>query len=252
MTVEAGPTLLVDIGNSRVKWVLADGVVRRGAASTCGDNEWQGRWAALERPAGVVLSSVASRSFDEDVERWCRARWQVSARFVSAAGNGCGVTNGYQRPSDLGSDRWAALVGARDLHGGPCVVVDCGTAVTVDSLDPTGRFPGGVIIPGVDTLAQALLARTARLCGPFAWHPDPIGRTTAEGISAGATNAVLGGIVRAIEFLDRRYGAGALTVFVTGGQGALVAPLLDRPVRLEPDLVLHGLALLSESFRSES
>ena len=97
--------------------------------------------------------------------------------------------------------------------------------------------------------AQAVVARAARLSGTGGWHPEPIGRSTAEGIAAGATSAVLGGIARVIAFFEQRFGAAALTVFVTGGHGSEVAPLLGRPVRVEPDLVLHGLAVLSESLR---
>src|SRR5690606_9413761 len=75
----------------------------------------------------------------------------------------CGVENGYDDPAQLGPDRWAALIGARTLHSGPCIVVSAGTATTIDHLDGNGRFCGGLILPGEHLMRQALARDTARL-----------------------------------------------------------------------------------------
>ena len=101
---------------------------------------------------GIALSIASMLGAQRIPIRW------IESRLVQ-----CGVHNRYADPSQLGTDRWAALIGARSICAGACVVVGAGTAVTVDALTATGDFVGGLIIPGLSLMADALARDTARL-----------------------------------------------------------------------------------------
>ena len=163
----------------------------------------------------------------------------VAARWIRAEAKQCGVQNGYREPARLGADRWAALIGARSLHGGGCVVVMAGTATTVDRLDADGRFRGGLILPGVALMKKALASNTADL--PLAtgrWTPEPV--ATDDAIESGCIEAQLG----AIERMHARMSGDALCM-LSGGAAESLAPLLNIPVRVVDNLVLEGLVRIA-------
>lgn len=239
--------LLIDCGNSRLKWAYA------------GAGAWQSQ--ALPH-AGASLADVARRAFAEATQPesiWiscvagaepCAAlaralaeRFGVTPHLVHATPAAAGVGNRYIRPEQLGADRWTALIGARGLTQAACMVVDCGTAVTADALSAAGEFVGGVIFPGLN-LARASLARAAPALDVAPGAADTcLARGTADAIAAGTRFAIAG----AIERVAREFEAalGPVELIVTGGDAPLVLPLLTRSVRHEPDLVLKGLARLA-------
>jgi type III pantothenate kinase len=159
------------------------------------------------------------------------------------------VYNRYARPSQLGPDRWAALIAARqrvadELFPSPCVVVNAGTAVTVDALDGTGIFRGGIILPGLRLMLQALASNTAALRVPSGrYHDFPI--NTADALASGALHAVCG----AIEQMRLRLGEGGPPpkAFLSGGAAVDIAPHLTAPVEIVDNLVLEGVLALAES-----
>jgi type III pantothenate kinase len=159
------------------------------------------------------------------------------------------VTNGYRKPAQLGPDRWASLVAARRraLAGGfespACVVVNVGTAVTIDALDADGVFQGGLILPGIRLMIQALADNTAALKlppGSFAHFPT----TTADAIYSGAVQAICG----AVELLRLkvRRDESQVACLVSGGAAHEVAPWLSEPLQVVDNLVLEGVVLLAE------
>lgn len=243
--------LVLDCGNSRLKWGLAgphgwisQGNVANQEIGTLALRDWQN----LPRPARVVGVNVAGEAARVRVEAQL-VRWRTAPEWLIAGEEACGVYNRYARPSQLGPDRWAALVAARqrvadELFPSSCVVVNAGTAITVDALDGTGVFRGGIVMPGLNLMLQALASNTAALrTPPGRYHDFPI--NTADALASGALQAVCG----AIEQMRRRLGEDGPVpkAYLSGGAAADVAPHLTAPVEVVDNLVLEGVLALAES-----
>jgi type III pantothenate kinase len=245
--------LLVDVGNTFIKW----GRYRAGGGTTSQaaaiDNERRlideiptvgPVFATYAAPRHIVVSNVAGTRVRNPLMRAMEvwpgapaAHWMVSADVQ------CGVTNGYRNPQQLGTDRWAALIGARALLPDQAVlVVVCGTATTIDLLTPEGHFPGGNILPGMGLMLRSLHVSTAALPdadGDYVNHPNH----TVDAITSGCQHAQAG----AIERLFRRHRAEYvdLQCLISGGAGKTVAPRLSIPYHYHDNLVLEGLYRIS-------
>ena len=232
--------LAVDAGNSRIKWGLHDGEgwLVRGWADTARAARLGRAWAKLPRPDTVISCNVAGPGVRRAITVAAR-RLDRPVRFVVSRTRQCAIVSSYDRPAQLGADRWAALIGAWHLFRGPCVVVNAGTTITVDALDGEGVFLGGMIIPGIDLMREALTRSTAGLgphAGRFAFFPA----RTADAIMSGALNALAGAIERMDRFM-REAGLSAPLVVVSGGTAGLIAPQLNVPAEVVDNLVLEGL-----------
>jgi type III pantothenate kinase len=242
--------LLVDLGNSRLKWAWATA-----AQWTPGGSEahpdvdlsvlLDSVWGVHPAPRQIVLASVAAPARTQELIAWSQRRWTLTPHVVRAQAALLGVQNLYEDPSRLGADRWAALIAARALTSHAACVVDCGTAVTVDALSAGGEFLGGVILPGLRLAPQCLLAHT-QLHDIDGEDVHCFARNTGDGVAAGALFGLAGGIDRIIEEFSSALGATA-RVIVTGGDAARIAPRLRHPAIEAPDLVLKGLALIGET-----
>jgi type III pantothenate kinase len=241
--------LLVDLGNSRLKWACrAPGVWDTGAVSHRQRDMAQvldEAWRGLAGPEKIVMASVAGADARSALETWTVRHWGVAPQGVTARSRQAGVINGYREPERLGPDRWAALIGARALTDRPACIVDCGTAVTVDALSADGVFVGGMIFPGLSLLRQGLAAGTAGLAASPGEAVPGCARSTADGIAAGTLFGLAGAVERLIREC-RRVLDGPVQVFLTGGDAALLRAQLESPVIEVPDLVLKGLARLTE------
>jgi type III pantothenate kinase len=165
-------------------------------------------------------------------------------RWVKGAREQAGVRSSYAAPAQLGCDRWAALIGVRHLYGCAALVVNAGTALTVDALTADGVFAGGVIAPGVELMRKALAGNTAGLKmrpGEFSYFPD----ATGDAIMSGAINACCGAIERMARFLEDAGETAPLCV-LSGGGAATLAPYLNLEVKLVDNLVLEGLLAIAE------
>ena len=245
--------LLIDIGNSRLKWcVVRGGRLGRQQALDLVGRGLPDLAALLESAAGatsVVVSSVAGTARDRALSRAVRAAGLPAPRFVASESRTAGVTNGYRDPWRLGVDRWMAVIGA--WHDAGCravCVVDIGTATTVDVVDAKGRHRGGLIVPGPALMTHSLLAGTrgiaSRAQGGRRAASTGLGRDTASALQRGARLATAALVARAARDARREQGRGCL-VYLTGGGAKDVLPLLDIEVRHQPDLVLRGLAILA-------
>jgi type III pantothenate kinase len=239
--------LLIDQGNTRLKWLFArDGRIREESAGQ-GDFDIFSQAVSESTPARILFSSVAGTDAAEQVMAFSQAIWGLRAeRFRSRAKQG-GVRNAYATPESLGVDRWLAIVGAVARHGRPVVVWDLGTAATLDAVDADGRHLGGLILPGPRTMLQSL-RRDTRL--PVPEDPDVItaigvaraapGTSTAECISRGVFAAQVGALERFVGRLGNVLG-GNHTLVVTGGAAEPLLPLLDFDYVHDPWLVFRGM-----------
>lgn len=239
--------LLIDLGNSRVKWACsAPGVWETGAALLPA-NDLQGFldgvWAPLSTPQRVVAASVVNAVRYQELEHWVGARWSLAVERVSGQRELLGVKNHYRDPASLGADRWAALIAARHMTTQSAGVVSCGTAVTVDALSREGEFLGGVIFPGLRTLRLSLAQATDGVRATTGNDGSCFARSTGDGVAAGTLFGLVGAIERVLA--EHRTRLGALEVILTGADAPLVAARTELTVSEVPDLVLRGLALIA-------
>jgi len=157
----------------------------------------------------------------------------------------------YENPLEVGADRITASVAAYDKHGGPCIVVDFGTAITFDAVSARGEYLGGAIAPGIQIAAESLSSRTAKLPRVEIARPGKvIGRTTAASMQSGLFHGTVGLISHILAEMKKELGAGAKVV-VTGGFAELFLPHVPALDVHEPHLVLEGLRILFERSRSD-
>jgi type III pantothenate kinase len=234
--------LAVDAGNSRIKWGLWDGGwLRQDSVAKSDLRLLAVAWHALDRPRHVIATNVAGAQVSEWLDAWARSQGLV-VRWVTSQPEQLGVTNGYLEPAQLGADRWAALVAARHLAGGAALIVNAGTAVTIDALTQQGEFLGGLIVPGLDLMAAALARGTAGLprgTGTIASFP----RTTADAIASGAMQSVCGAVERMERALAER--GPKPQILLSGGAAQAIRDHVGRPARLVPNLVLEGLRIIA-------
>lgn len=233
--------LLLDAGNTRLKWGLrtAGQWLAQGAADYADLGPMLAALPAANLPAFGV--NVAGPAVAEALQRALAGR-SLPPVWLQAQAEGGGVLSRYDNPAQLGADRWAALVGARAMHGGPCLVVSAGTATTVDLLDAAGVFQGGLILPGFELMRRALAGNTAAL--PYAeGRVAECPRNTADAIYAGCVHAQAGAVERMFARLAGQ--AGALCL-LSGGAAEVLAPHLGIPCRVAPNLALEGLVRLTE------
>lgn len=237
--------LLLDVGNSRCKWALVqDGAwLHQGAV---GNTEWSAlrqALSALPPPGRILVSNVAGTAMAQRLRAVC-AEWQCPLEFVKASAGQCGVRNGYQQPEQLGSDRWAALIAAWQHVQGACLVVNCGTATTVDALSAKGEFLGGLILPGVSLMRRSLATNTAQLAEEQGSLQD-FPRNTADAIHSGMLRATAGAIRHQFDLLRAR--EGTVRCLIDGGSAGVVRGHLGLSSEQLDNLVLRGLQIIGET-----
>jgi type III pantothenate kinase len=250
--------LLLDVGNTRIKWgVLDDGDIRRTghiAQTRIRENGLQVLTTKIPRRVDdVFVSNVAGTSFATRLSGVVSAHCSCDVRFARSERSGWGVSNGYTQPRRMGVDRWVAMVGAWAEVQAACLVVDAGTAVTLDALDDNGRHLGGQIIAGVGTMADALACATSDIpkvkpaTGRPATDLGMFAHNTAAAVREGAQNAVTGAVDRAIRTLQSN--AYEPVVVLTGGDASrILNALCETPIH-RPHLVLQGLAHMLDHAR---
>ncbi len=243
--------LLLDLGNTRMKWALCV----PGGAGRPAAREWPegaSRAAAvlesirLFEPESVAVCSVLGSELERELLEAC----PVPIRFVRPAdAEAFGVRLGYDDPDTLGVDRAVGLVAAWARWGRACILVDCGTAVTVDALDHRGRHRGGVILPGIRAMLTALGTRTRGVNVRVAAEPacpPVLARDTRGAVEAGACRAVVAGVEAVVAEMRETLG-GAAAVMVCGGDAHWLARHTRLAVQTVPDLVLEGLAMMVDA-----
>ncbi len=242
--------LLVDIGNTSLKWALAGGhetgspgrFVHRGHDLV---PLLEQAWGDMAAPERILVSSVAGTVQAERLADWTVRTWRLRPQFIRASRQAAGLTCAYERPVQLGADRWAAMIAAWHSVADAVCVVDCGTAITLDLVDANGRHRGGQILAGVAMMRQALAAQTADL--PLQREASPpvlLATTTADAINSGSLFAAAAAIERLVADMAADTGLRPVVV-LTGGDAPVLLPLLGLDIRHDADLVLKGIAILA-------
>jgi type III pantothenate kinase len=197
----------------------------------------------LDALDGIVMcSSVPAlvREYEAFAERWAGAELLVVGPGVAT-----GIAIRYDDPREVGPDRIANAVAARERHGAPAVVVDFGTSTNFDIVNAAGDFAGGVLAPGVEISMDALFARAARLPRvPFVAPEHVISQTTTAALQSGLVYGFAGQVDAIVERIRDELGATDAPVVATGGLADLIAPHSRTITAVDAELTLHGLRLV--------
>lgn len=236
--------LLIDAGNTRIKWAQLDNGKWINSGVLAQDQRAGDPWKSVElkKIQQILVSNVAG----EQVRNSILQMGVKNTRFISARESQCGVTNGYSNASQLGSDRWAALIAAWNMTGSRCLVVNSGTATTIDALSAQGKFLGGIILPGIELMQKSLAGATAKLQATGGNYENfPL--NTSDALYSGAIQATCGAIERQKALL----GTGEIPLILSGGAATLIKPCLNMPVNDVENLVLQGLYIIAKEAKTE-
>jgi type III pantothenate kinase len=246
--------LLVEAGNSAIKWAWHKAVdpdhVSRAWYRDYPDHDalFMQAWSGLDLPNRVVVANVGGDALQSALDGWVMEHWQLEAEYIAAQASAFGVVNAYPEPRRLGADRWAALVAARHQFAGNVCIVDAGTAITIDTLDAEGRHLGGLIIPGIRMMQQALAGFThmdAEI-GNVLYQPELLlAKDTESAIAAGSFNTAIAVIDRTVQAIVTEL-SGNVHCILTGGDADKIAGHLQAHYDLAATLVLTGIAVIAE------
>ncbi|MGZ5601656.1 MAG: type III pantothenate kinase [Methylobacter sp.] len=238
--------LLIDMGNTRLKWGGAKGgqiITGRSLMNTqINRQELIELWKDIACPRRLAISCVSANRLLELVQSVALELWpDVDIVVVKSQAQAFGVTNAYRQPEKLGVDRWLALVAVWQQYQAAACIVDCGTAITVDLINANGKHQGGLISPGLTLMKQSLGQGTEAL---------PISQTSyAFGLADSTEAAIYSGTLMAaaglIEHVLAQQPSG-MRLILTGGDAELIAGQLDTVATIDPDLVLRGLLCVLE------
>jgi type III pantothenate kinase len=236
--------LAIDAGNTRIKWGVHDGRAwtATGAIETARAGELPESLRGIKAAGLAIASNVAGAAVQATIEAACKG---LAVRFVRSEASQLGVTNGYRDPSQLGTDRWVALIAAHHARPGHKLVINAGTALTIDALTGDGRFLGGLIVPGPALMRRSLDRATAALRESEGAVRD-FPASTPEAIATGAVLACAGAADRLAKSMDA-HGTPPGLIILSGGAARELAPALGLPHELHENLVLDGLQLIARS-----
>ena len=239
--------LLVDIGNSQIKWTTIQSKV-------LADSQYFSRpktgikaalnkaWKSLDDIEAVFVSNVAGDKIAAQLTEWIDKQWKLTPVFVQSEKRRFGVTNAYEQPETLGVDRWLAIVAGRQHARQVTCVIDRGTAITVDIVTEKGQHQGGLIVPGLSLMKKMLTDNTDAL-GNVTQESEfnLLATNTHTAIQAGTLYMVTATLENLINDLQQNF-TDEVRFLITGGDAEEIIPLMPQPLIHEPDLVLKGLA----------
>ena len=243
--------LLMDIGNTRIKW----GVLEKrelseiGSLSTPHSRDFDLTPLFMSLPSDVksiVASCVLSKETQIKLTESFFDHFELAIQFIKPKNRFSGLTNGYNNPSKLGTDRWAAMIGAHNEFGGNILVVDMGTAITIDYINAEGVHKGGQILPGLKSFFNILDQSTGSINTKInindtaAQDIKKWGKNTDDAVISGAMSAISGAINAAV--FSFKIENSKPSVILTGGDAIYFKDVFDYSLSYRPNLVLEGLA----------
>ena len=234
----------IDLGNTRLKWRMNASPDERGKSYAIPVSVIQPdmRLPVASPPERIRIATVRGPAAEMALIQWSKHQFGIAPQFARSTFTAANVSSAYDVPERLGVDRWLAMLAAYNSLSEAVVVIDLGSAMTADGVSKAGHHVGGYIAPGLRMMAQSLLARTDLV----RFDGDPEGtlhpaKSTASAVSSGVLAASVGFAEQVWSRLSKE--CSAKIAVITGGDADLVTPNLSFPFRLEPDLVLDGLAL---------
>lgn len=245
--------LVVDIGNSRIKWARLKRKNLEGFGDTVHSQSsvdalnfmCESQSSDITR---VVASNVTGRKIELALASVCADYWNISPEFVTPNQEDHGVSCAYSDPSKLGTDRWVALIAAHRLDKGASAVIDAGTTVTLDAVDSHGQHLGGLIMAGPDLAYSALHKETGGI-GKTDLIPDAssgiqmLGRNTKMAVANGTMLSIASALDRALLAVSAEIQEEP-TVYITGGNASILSGWLETRTLYRANLVLEGLACI--------
>ncbi len=247
-------SLLIDIGNSRIKWAQHTGANLHtfeacSYSSTSLNDSLKPAWSDLAKPDKVYVANVAGEKIAVEISDLLDSLWNITPVFLAVEQEALGLTNAYDDAGQLGIDRWLAMISAWNKYHSLLCVVDCGTALTLDVVMASGQHVGGYIVPGLSLMTDTLNRQTQQIDSSRNQHAslEP-GRNTLDCVSNGALLAITSLIKDANEMLMNKHGSDS-TCIITGGYAEEIVTSLEIDYIHDPHLVLNGMALMSEKLR---
>lgn len=242
--------LLFDIGNTRLKWAyFCDGEVHSSAsadASSLDRDTLHQLFGKSPKPDSIWISNVGSKKVLSELLSWFGDEFGLSPNVIRVTESCCGIRNRYRTQAALGVDRWLAAIGARRVMAeGHLIIIDAGTAVTIDWLSERNNFEGGVILPGFNLMHKALIDNTAGIKADYSESHQIIGRTTEECVNSGVVYGLIGAIEHIVMQMQQEIGM-PTKVILTGGSAATIEATSDLDLTVQPELVLLGVASVSQ------
>jgi type III pantothenate kinase len=250
--------LLIDVGNTRLKWAWLDSsglsdqlaVVHRHRAS----EQWTAPvFGPAHEASRVLVCNVAGAAMAEALTGHSRRKFGLDPEFVTATRKFGELMNGYLDPELLGADRWLGVVGAWTMFHAAVCIIDAGTAVKVDAVDARGRHQGGLIVPGIHMMRDALFHGTSDIARAAerssASTTGILANNTTGAVFRGAMFALAGMADHAVDMIVRDSGVEP-KLLITGGDAGLISDTLRRRGEIVPDLVLQGLAAVARQDNS--
>lgn len=242
---------MIDAGNTHLKWCWYDGknLPPRFYSATYGELERQGVNLFKNRGVdaeNVLICNVAGKGVEQTLISGF-THWSLEPRFFTSKAQGCGVTNAYIEPEQLGADRWMALIGVWSLKQTAACIVDCGTAVTIDALNDQGQHMGGMIVPGLALMQDSLSKQTSGISPDGDIEQDgrlssPLACNTSSAIAAGTRYALVALIDRVRADVKEELGLN-LPLYLSGGSANLIRPLLSCKNHYAPMLIFQGMII---------
>jgi type III pantothenate kinase len=244
-------TLLLDCGNSRVKWMFRTCKgVKTGAMVLGAEGAIEGLKEELaeECITAIAVASVRSIEASADLVAQLECCFSQKVYIAEVSKSACGLTNHYQHTEKLGVDRWLAAIAAFKRLGKAVVVVDAGSAITVDYVDNRGCYEGGFIAPGLGLLCGALQLGTeaVHFSSNYANKEMTAGLSTDEAVARGVLHMATGYIKSASSKLSVQAKQKDLTVIITGGDALQLLSVMEKKYEYIEHLVLEGLNLVFE------
>ena len=236
--------LEIDIGNSRIKWrrFADDRKVVTSRGINLDINGFLAEQANHEKPSAVRLSNVSDTKISSKIADWTGVNWNIQPIVAVVCAECSGVKIQYKDVSRLGVDRWLAMLAAYNQSDGPCLIIDSGTAFTLDVINEEGLHLGGYILPGLRLMRESLVSKTGiRLADQVLEPRLELGNSTQEAVFNGGVASLVALVEKEIE--EQRNKGFKPNVFITGGDASVLDDLLTYPKStIEEDLVLDGLS----------